>query len=212
MGREDPLEKKMATHSGILAWKIPWTKEPSKLQSEGSQKSQIWLSDWTTAAALCKLQVYNTVIHNSKEDQVEPLLSWTSSAWDVAPWPWFLANKPLTSEDRSWLSPHLLPTPLISAALPFSLSCRPSSYAVIQASAFAGTSVSFACPPRIVTSPLRCQILGESPATPWFRRAPHLSRLFLSLWSLYSFPVRSVCMCVCVCEHMLFCSPLYLSS
>ena len=34
---EDPLEKEMATDSSILAWKIPWTKEPWKLQSIGSQ-------------------------------------------------------------------------------------------------------------------------------------------------------------------------------
>jgi len=36
--REDALEKEMATHSSILAWKIPWTEEPSRLQSMGSQK------------------------------------------------------------------------------------------------------------------------------------------------------------------------------
>ena len=35
---EDPLEKEMATHSSILAWEIPWTAEPSRLQSMGSQK------------------------------------------------------------------------------------------------------------------------------------------------------------------------------
>ena len=38
LGQEDPLEKKMATHSSILAWKIPWTEEPGRLQSMGSQK------------------------------------------------------------------------------------------------------------------------------------------------------------------------------
>ena len=37
LGWEDPLEKKMTTHSSILAWKIPWTKEPGRLQSVGSQ-------------------------------------------------------------------------------------------------------------------------------------------------------------------------------
>ena len=31
LGREDPLEKEMATHSSILAWRIPWTEEPSRL-------------------------------------------------------------------------------------------------------------------------------------------------------------------------------------
>ena len=38
LGWEDPLEKEMATHSSTLAWKIPWTKEPGKLQSMGSQR------------------------------------------------------------------------------------------------------------------------------------------------------------------------------
>ena len=38
LGREDPLEKEMATHSGILAWKIPWMEEPGGLQSTGSQR------------------------------------------------------------------------------------------------------------------------------------------------------------------------------
>ena len=35
---EDPLEKEMATHSSTLAWKIPWTEEPGRLQSTGSQR------------------------------------------------------------------------------------------------------------------------------------------------------------------------------
>ena len=38
LGREDPLEKEMATHSRILAWEIPRTEEPGGLQSMGSQK------------------------------------------------------------------------------------------------------------------------------------------------------------------------------
>ena len=38
LGREDLLEKEMATHSSILAWKIPWMEEPGKLQSMGSQR------------------------------------------------------------------------------------------------------------------------------------------------------------------------------
>ena len=37
-GREDPLEKEMATHSSILAWRIPWTEEPGRLQSIGLQR------------------------------------------------------------------------------------------------------------------------------------------------------------------------------
>ena len=45
LGQEDPLEKEMATHSSILAWKIPWTEEPDRLQSMGLQ-SWTRLSDF----------------------------------------------------------------------------------------------------------------------------------------------------------------------
>ena len=38
LGREDPLEEGMATHPGILAWRIPWTEEPGGLQSMRSQR------------------------------------------------------------------------------------------------------------------------------------------------------------------------------
>ena len=38
LGREDPLEKAMPTHSSILAWRIPWTEEPGGLQSMGSKR------------------------------------------------------------------------------------------------------------------------------------------------------------------------------
>ena len=38
LGQEDPLEKEMATHSSILAWKISWTEDPGGLQSMGSQR------------------------------------------------------------------------------------------------------------------------------------------------------------------------------
>ena len=38
LGREDPLEKEMATHFSTLAWKIPWTEEPGRQQSIGSKR------------------------------------------------------------------------------------------------------------------------------------------------------------------------------
>ena len=38
LGQEDPLEKEMATHSSILAWEIPWTEDPDRLWSLGSQR------------------------------------------------------------------------------------------------------------------------------------------------------------------------------
>ena len=47
LGQEDLLEQEMATHSNILAWKIPWTEEPGRLQSMGSQ-SRTRLNDFTS--------------------------------------------------------------------------------------------------------------------------------------------------------------------
>ena len=49
LGREDPPEKEMATHSSILAWRIPWTEEPGGLQSTGSQRVG---HDWETSLSL----------------------------------------------------------------------------------------------------------------------------------------------------------------
>ena len=46
LGWEDPLEKEMATHSSILTWKMPWTEEPGRLQSMGSQRVG---HDWVTS-------------------------------------------------------------------------------------------------------------------------------------------------------------------
>ena len=47
LGLEDPLDKEMAAHSSILAWKIPWAEKPGGLQSKGLQKT--WLSTHTRA-------------------------------------------------------------------------------------------------------------------------------------------------------------------
>ena len=44
-GQKDPLEKELATHSSILAWRIPWTEEPGGLQSMGSQRVE---HDWAS--------------------------------------------------------------------------------------------------------------------------------------------------------------------
>ena len=48
LGQEDSLEKEMATHSSILAWKIPWTEEIGSLQSKGSERAG---HDWATKHA-----------------------------------------------------------------------------------------------------------------------------------------------------------------
>ena len=64
LGWEDLLEKEMAPHSSILAWKIPWTEEPIRLQSMGSQRVR---HDWVTSLSLSyiiniKLYVIHIII------------------------------------------------------------------------------------------------------------------------------------------------------
>ena len=55
LGQEDPLEKEMATHSSILAWKIPWMEEPGGLQSTGSQRvGHNWATQQSTRLFLSR--------------------------------------------------------------------------------------------------------------------------------------------------------------
>ena len=58
LGWEDPLEKEMATHSSILAWKISWTEKPGGLQSLGSQRVG---HDWATNTYLHSVNIYWTM-------------------------------------------------------------------------------------------------------------------------------------------------------
>ena len=65
LGREDPPEKEMAIHSSTIAWKIPWTEEPDRLQSMGVTKSRTRLSDFTfifTFTFMAKPKQYCKVI------------------------------------------------------------------------------------------------------------------------------------------------------
>ena len=62
LGREDPLEKGMATHSSVLAWKIPWTGEPGGLQSTGSQRVRHDWSDWERMCSVCLVMCAQQVL------------------------------------------------------------------------------------------------------------------------------------------------------
>ena len=68
LGREDPLEKEMAIHSSILAWKIPWTEEPDRLQSMGSQRVG---HDWATSLRAFRLnnELKCHFFHNNNSNQ-----------------------------------------------------------------------------------------------------------------------------------------------
>ena len=65
LGQEDPLEKEMATHFSILAWKIPWTKEPGRLQSMGSQRVG---HDWVTSLTYSLTKQFCLKEHTSTVD------------------------------------------------------------------------------------------------------------------------------------------------
>ena len=60
LAQEDPLEKEMATSSSNLAWRIPWTEEPGRLQSMGSQKSHT--HDWVTKHACTHTHSVSSVV------------------------------------------------------------------------------------------------------------------------------------------------------
>ena len=66
---EDPLEEEMATHSGILTWRIPWMKEPGELQSMGSQES-----------GMTAVTKQSFVLSEGERQTEEGLLPWVSLA------------------------------------------------------------------------------------------------------------------------------------
>ena len=67
LGREDPLEQKMATHTSILAWRIPWTEEPGGLQSMGSQRVRYdWATNIFTWWSFTETQFTYQIVHSLK--------------------------------------------------------------------------------------------------------------------------------------------------
>ena len=76
LGQEDPLEEGMATHSSILAWRIPWTQEPGGLQSTGPQRVGHDWSDWahTHTRYTC---VYSLFHYRVLQDSECRFLCWT---------------------------------------------------------------------------------------------------------------------------------------
>ena len=122
LGWEDPLEKGMATLSGILAWRIPWTEEPGGLQSMGSQES-----DANERAAGLRVSGLPWSSARAREWRVA---LWAQPA--ARPWfrPWFrpsctlLPPRPFLPVVLSLCAPHisLLLEPVTSAAARLCLS------------------------------------------------------------------------------------------
>ena len=85
--RDDPLEEGMETHSSVLAWRIPWTEEPSGLQSTGSQ-SWIRLSDSHCLDERVRLPMQETAVRSlGREDPLDEVMATHSGvlAWRI-PW------------------------------------------------------------------------------------------------------------------------------
>ena len=70
LGREDPLEKEMATHSSILAWRISWMEEPGGLQSMGSQRVG---HDWATS-----------LTHDIGVESLDDMINWKFAIWEIS--------------------------------------------------------------------------------------------------------------------------------
>ena len=89
LGWKDPLEEGMATHSSILAWRIPWTEEPGGLQSKGSQRVG---HDWATQRSTAPLSSYNkrVPLHFSGLQAVPCcIVTWLGLVVQTSGKPWF---------------------------------------------------------------------------------------------------------------------------
>ena len=134
LGREDPLEKEMAIHSSTLAWKIPWTEEPDRLQSTGSQRVG---HDWATSLSLSfyLLNIYHNQLgclalcfgassppphFREEETRIKKgeLPRWTTALEEAINWQLFLQPRPqlgLSSSEtqarrcKCWVSKELVP-------------------------------------------------------------------------------------------------------
>ena len=98
LGGEDLLKKEMATHSSILAWKIPWTEEPGRLKSMGSKRVR---HDWATSLSLLPTWgVHHSVYYffafsycswgsqgKNTEMVCHSLFQWTTFCQNSSPWP-----------------------------------------------------------------------------------------------------------------------------
>ena len=88
LGQEDPLEKEMATHSSILAWRIPWTKEPGGQQSVGSQDLDMTRQSLVAQTVKRLPTMRETLVQSlGREDPLENAMAPHSStlAWKI-PW------------------------------------------------------------------------------------------------------------------------------
>ena len=105
LGQEDPLEKGLAIHSGILAWRIPWTEETGRLQSVGSQRVG---HDWATNTNTKVMEQYYWSVQFSSVQSLNQLACMLALNWNVVSWisdmgwPFTIGPKLNQSQWYSW--------------------------------------------------------------------------------------------------------------
>ena len=105
LGQEDPLEEEMATHSSILAWRIPRTEEPGELQSMGSQRvGHSWTTNTNSSYYLFTCILSWMFLRNTSECKLLSCVRLFMTLWTVAcqaplsmefSWPGYWRGKPL---------------------------------------------------------------------------------------------------------------------
>ena len=108
LGGEDPLEEGMATHSRILAWRVPWTEEPDGLQSMGSQRVGHDWTDWAdiahTKLYMCKRRPFTWLekgdsLHMHTQRHILTTLCWVGNrSWESQPGLIILLSEALEGE------------------------------------------------------------------------------------------------------------------
>ena len=98
LGREEPLEKEMVTHSSILAWRIPWTEEPDGLQSTGLQRVG---HDWATSLSVPSRQSTTCMLSRRHSQSFTGVLS---KASNIFLWTCYVRNNPKVSAfGKCWI-------------------------------------------------------------------------------------------------------------
>ena len=130
LGWEDPLEKGMAIHSSILAWRIPWTEEPDGLRSMGLQRVG---HDWATNTATTTMNSWPLLLSEPQVNKSQ-FLPWVSSIWNTviklySSWSEYIDQLPphLMSQSRRQTEPSISRPPIQKVLIdqPLFFSCPP---------------------------------------------------------------------------------------
>ena len=117
LGWEDPLEKGMATYSSILAWRIPWTVEPGRLQSMVSQRFRHDLTTKPPPGLSCSMRDLQSSLRHVAFSRCMRTLS--HSMWDLVPWLGIEPESPaLGAWDLSHWTTREVPEPFILILTP----------------------------------------------------------------------------------------------